>query len=148
MTQRRKRNPYKLQWFQATTLYSSLGLLFLSGLALFFRIGFEKEWTHIWLQIHSYTIPFFLVSFGALLAKHATLAWKANRNRPSGTVIVLVCAVLIVSGTLLYYLSAETVREITKGIHTWTGFLLAVVLPGHIVAGLLSRKKYEHQKKS
>lgn len=137
-----KKNPYKLGWFQALTLYSSLGILFASGVALR-RVAVGSALQQWMLLCHGWAVPVFLLSFGALLAKHVPAAWKANRNRISGAVTVTICVLLILTGAMLYYVGSDFLREKTKEFHYWLGILLAPLLIFHAVAGLLERRKRE-----
>lgn len=140
---KKKKNPYKLLWFQATTLYTSLGLLFITGVLLGFRESLSAGFAVRLVRIHGYAVPLFLLSFGSLLAKHATLSWKANRNRPTGSLVTASCFILVLTGVLLYYLGGELSRIIALKTHLWVGLFLALLLPAHIIAGLLTRRKKE-----
>lgn len=137
------KNPFKLGWFQGLTLYSSLGVLFLTGALLGFQESLNRDWFIRLLHIHGYVVPLFLVSFGALLSKHVTQSWNADRNRITGSIVTAGCAILILSGAILYYTGSELFREITRQTHLWVGWLLVLFLPVHITAGILLRKKKE-----
>ena len=148
MTKKAKRNPYKLKWLQASTLYASLGVLFLTGIFLGWKERLEQE-TVVWLlQLHGYSVPLFLVSFGSILAKHSATAWKGNKNRVSGAVMIGTCLTLILTGVFLYYVGSESIREGSRLVHLWTGLFLIALIPWHVIAGLLTRKKSAVKHKS
>lgn len=138
-----RKNPYKLGWVQALSLYPGLAILFVTGVYLGIA-ELDGERLDLWmLQVHGYAVPVFLLSFGALLAKHVPAAWKANRNRWSGAVVVGVCAFLVITGAMLYYVGSDFLREKTKEFHYGVGILLAPLLIFHAVAGLWERRKHE-----
>ncbi len=147
--QRNKKNPFRLGWLQAATLYSSLSILFFSGVYLGEATWEGTKTGYFVLQLHGIATPLFLISFGALLSRHVRNAWNANRNRISGASVTGLIFFLIITGILLYYIGSETIREQSKEWHYKIGLFLLPVLIWHIILGILSRHKKDkiHLKK-
>jgi hypothetical protein len=82
-----------------------------------------------------------LLLLGALYPLHARRAWRAHRNRLSGSGMVTINAVLILTAFGLYYLGSETVRPWTSGVHIGFGLLLPAWLLGHVLLGRRSRSE-------
>jgi len=76
-----------------------------------------------------------LLLLGALFPVHLMRAWRARKNRISGSMMATFNAVLIFTAFGLYYLGSETVRPWMSWIHIGAGFSLGVWLPIHIYLG-------------
>jgi hypothetical protein len=87
------------------------------------------------LMVHGGTAMVVLLLLGALIPVHLLRAWRARKNRVSGSVMVTFNAVLIVSAFGLYYLGSETVRPWMHWIHIAAGFSVALSFPVHILLG-------------
>ncbi|MBI1869574.1 MAG: hypothetical protein HYS07_00095 [Chlamydiae bacterium] len=135
------------------SLYISMSLLFLTGLVAwiaYLGISPETETTGLLylirstgLKIHGGMAMIVLIVLGALIPNHIVKSWKIKKNKPSGTILVSVLVVLILTGYFLYY-SDEVLRNISSMIHIALGLLFPVFLVGHI----LSSRTYRHKKKN
>lgn len=76
-----------------------------------------------------------LLLLGALIPMHVLRIWRSGKNRVSGSVMVTLNAVLIVTAFGLYYLGSETVRPWMSWIHIAVGFFLISLFPVHIFLG-------------
>jgi hypothetical protein len=76
-----------------------------------------------------------LLLLGALIPLHVMRAWRARRNRVSGSAMATFNAVLIVTAFGLYYLGSETLRPWMSWIHIAAGVSLSLWLPVHIYLG-------------
>jgi hypothetical protein len=74
----------------------------------------------------------FLVVFGTLVPQHLPSGWQQKRQRPSGLSLVVVCAILVLTGWGLYYLSDESLRTAVRLAHSVLGILLPVAMAAHV----------------
>src|SRR5438046_8078391 len=135
----------RLKRLQKYSLYAVLALLFLSGVAWAY-------WNYLWstgdfetsgkvwaMKIHGAAAMAVLVLIGMLLSGHVRLAWRARRNRASGSVFLGAFAVLTITGYGLYYAGGEMLREWTSWIHLALGLALPILLLIHIFLGRRTR---------
>ena len=81
-----------------------------------------------------------LILLGALL-NHIRRGWTAGKNRRSGVTLLAVYLFLILTGYGLYYCGDEQLRTIISRSHTWIGFGLVILIPGHVLLGRALRRK-------
>lgn len=127
------------------SLYLSLGLLFLSGIAwLILHYFFTTEtefgtapspFEHTVLAIHGVAVPVFLVVFGTLFPTHIQRAFKARQNFLSGMFFIATLFILIASGYALYYSGNEANRSIASTTHSVIGILIVPFLLLHMTIG-------------
>ena len=134
------------------TFYAVFALLFISGVAWYIlhtwarhpdEFGSEEpNALEPWLlKMHGAAAMVSLVLLGVLYSVHIWRGWHANRNRRSGTVLVAVCLLLIVTGYLLYYVGGETTRAVTSLLHLFIGLALPLIIAFHIWRGRASRPR-------
>ena len=106
---------------------------------------------HHILIIHGVAAYLFVLLFGAVLPTHIKAAWKAKRNRISGSLMISVMSLLLISGLFLYY--ADVTRDAALWVHWIIGGGLVLLFPFHYIAGrranYLALKHHEnktHQK--
>lgn len=87
------------------------------------------------LMVHGGAAMVTLVLLGVLIPVHLLRAWPGGNNRISGSVMVALNTVLVVTAFGLYYLGSETVRPWMSWIHIIIGFSLPVLLALHIFLG-------------
>ncbi len=87
----------------------------------------ENPLTHWWLALHGLFAFATLWLFGLLWGQHILGAWKTKRHRVSGSLLIAVLAVLIVTGYLLYYAGGDETQAIVSAVHWVVG--LAAPLP-------------------
>lgn len=107
------------------------GVLYLLGHELEIRLPAFKD--HNILIIHGITAYLFVLLFGAVLPTHIKAAWKAKRNRFSGSLMIIVMSLLLISGLFLYY--ADETREVALWTHWIVGGWLVLLFPFHYIAG-------------
>lgn len=107
------------------------GILYL--LAHEFEIKALAVENHSILIAHGFSAYFFVLLFGALMPHHIKSGWIFNRNRISGSLMVLVMALLLVSGLFLYY--GDETREPALWVHWVIGGGLVLLFPFHFIAG-------------
>jgi hypothetical protein len=125
-------------------LYSSVGLLWLSGLIwlLFHYFGVHQgdfgdlrsPIEPLVLKIHGGVAMMFLLVLGSLISNHIRRGWVLKRNRLSGVIISSTCAVLTISGWMLYYVGNEHVRDLTGVAHWIVGLAMPLLIWLHILA--------------
>jgi hypothetical protein len=145
-----RRNSLQLSRRHRSLLYLSILVLFLTGVAwawlhYFHRIegefGPEFHPAAPWLlKAHGAAAMVSLIVLGTLLVVHVQRGWQAKLNRGSGTGLLCVFGVLIVSGYALYYVGEERFRALASNIHLWVGLALPVVLIAHIILGRRLRR--------
>jgi len=132
--------------FHRRFLYGVLALLFLSGVAwaywnylISLPSDFEtsaKPWA---MKIHGAAAMVILVLVGMLLTGHVRFAWRARRNRGSGSVFLGAFGILTFTGYGLYYAGGETLRAWTSWIHLAVGLALPLFLILHVWLGKRTR---------
>lgn len=135
-------------------LYAVLSVLFLSGAAWAYWNylvpspgDFETGSRVLAMKIHGAAAMAILVLVGMLLTAHVRFAWRAQRNRPNGTLFLGAFAVLAVTGYGLYYEGAEKLRAWTSWIHLSVGLVLPLLLLVHIRLGKETRPAVLPQKR-
>ena len=125
-------------------LYIVVAVLFGTG-AAWFAIDRLKEvgpaaetWqdASAWLlMLHGGAAMLFLLLLGALVALHVRIGWRLGNNRASGTVMLTVNAVLVVTAFGLYYAGSETLRPWISDIHIAIGLGFPLLLGLHAFLG-------------
>jgi cation transport ATPase len=126
-------------------LYATGALLWASGLgwlASHYLVSSRDDfgelshpWDAVWLPLHGAAMMAFLVALGALLPTHIVPVWRRRTNRRSGLVMLVVVAVLALTGYGLYYAGDEQLRPWISAIHWGVGLCAAVALLAHRVLG-------------
>lgn len=124
-------------------IYAAFTLLFLSGavwlLADQLKDGSDTEvWQHVSaysLMLHGGTAMLALMLLGALFPLHIGRAWRAKKNRLTGSAMVATNAILIATAFGLYYLGVEELRPWASEIHIAFGMALPLLLFTHVKAG-------------
>jgi hypothetical protein len=122
-------------------VYAIVAFLALTG-AAWFVADWQKDTDEIWQQIaanmlmlHGGAAMLALLLLGALIPIHVLRAWRARKNRISGSLMATLNATLIVTAFGLYYLGSETLRPWISWTHIAAGLALALWLPLHIWLG-------------
>jgi len=119
-----------------------MALVFVSGAAWAWLHHFARhagefgESTHpaeLWMQrLHGASAMLALILLGTLLVFHIPLAWRARRNRRTGSSLFGVFAFLIGTGYALYYSGNETLRAWISWSHLWVGLALPLFISLHV----------------
>jgi hypothetical protein len=128
-------------------LYATLAAVFASGAAWAwmhylahaaneFGASLAETWT---LAVHGLVAAGSLLFIGALLPLHIKFAWRANRNRSNGILMLFVVCLLIITGYALYYIGNERLRSWTSWTHLIVGLTLPAFLIIHIWRGRATR---------
>jgi hypothetical protein len=99
------------------------------------------------LSVHGISAAGILIGFGSVLPGHVRRAWRAARNRITGSIFFGVMLALIVTGYLLYYVGNETARSFLSIFHWVVGLGLPLLAGWHIWRGRVWRhiKMAEHR---
>jgi hypothetical protein len=124
-------------------IYAAFTVLFLTGAGWFVAdrqkdVSGDEIWQQIvanMLMLHGGVAMLTLMMLGALIPLHFLRAWRAGKNRISGSVMATLNAVLIATAFGLYYLGSEAVRPWMSWIHICAGLVLVLMFPLHIVLG-------------
>ena len=137
------------KWHQ-TYLYTTGTLLVLSGvlwLIFHYFVRTEGEFGPAlhplepwWLRVHGLSAAAFLIGFGSVLPGHVRRAWGTARNRITGSVFFAVMVILALSGYLLYYIGAETVRDVMSVLHWAVGLAIPLLTAWHVWRGRVWRR--------
>jgi hypothetical protein len=151
-----RNNGLQLSRRHRLVLYTSTLTLFLTGLAwawlhYFHRIEgeFGPEFHPIepWLlKAHGAAAMVSLIVLGTLLTVHVKRGWQAKLNRSSGTSVLSIFGILIVSGYALYYVGEERIRALVSNIHLWVGLGMPVVLILHIILGRRAYRAFNRER--
>jgi hypothetical protein len=91
----------------------------------------------LWLKVHGAAAMLALVLFGTMMPVHIRKAWHARNNRWSGSLLLAVLVLLILTGYALYYLVGEVSRPWIGVIHWAIGLALVPAVVLHIILGQL-----------
>lgn len=125
------------------SIYAAFATLFLTG-AGWLAADWQKDISSddIWqstavylLMVHGGAAMATLMLVGALIPVHVLRGWRSGKNMVSGSVMITLNALLIVTAFGLYYLGSETVRPWMKLIHLVAGFGLPALFAVHIFLG-------------
>ncbi len=122
---------------------SPCGLNLLSGLGWVVADGLKdapagEVWQNVsanLLMVHGGLAMLVLVLLGSLIPVHMLRAWRAGRNRWSGSAMAFLNAILALTAFGLYYLGSEILRPWISTIHLAAGCLLPIQLVVHICLG-------------
>jgi hypothetical protein len=136
-----QRSTFRLSRPLQVVVYLSFSVLLVTGAGWMYAQGRleEEGWEAIprlLMKIHGGGAMAALLVLGAL-TPHVKRAWKADKNRLSGVVLLAVNVFLIVTGYGLYYTGGEELRAWFSHWHAWIGLGLSVLLPAHVIAGRL-----------
>ena len=127
-------------------LLSTLAVLFVTGLLLIPTVlDLRLEWDVTWrlpndqrliiAAIHV-AVSFLTLAFGgALWTFHMRRGWTAGRNKITGTMLVTVIVLLLLSGVGIYYLGGEFSSIAASLTHTVLGVAVAFCFAVHFVRG-------------
>jgi heme A synthase len=122
-------------------IYAAFAVLFLTGAAWLAADAF-KENDEIWqqtaanlLMVHGGAAMVALMLIGALIPLHLRRAWRARKNRVTGTVMATFNIVLIVTAFGLYYAGSDAVRPWISRLHYGFGLALPILFLVHVVWG-------------
>jgi uncharacterized membrane protein len=118
------------------SLYASLGLLWLSGLAwLILHLYFQREaefgvaphpWQPRLLVIHGVLAVVATFLFGWISGSHVGASWRRGAQRVSGISLIALLAVLALTGLGSYYLTGDGARAANSLLHEIAGVLAIV----------------------
>ena len=130
------------------TVYSVVAALFVSGAAWLMADALKDDpGSDAWqllaanlLMVHGGAAMVMLIVFGALFPVHIRRAWRVRKNRLSGSAMVTLNGLLILTAFGLYYAGSELIRPWISGAHIAAGFALAFLTVLHILLGRKSLK--------
>jgi hypothetical protein len=121
--------------------YGAFAVLFATG-AAWFAIDALREGPGAWaetsttlLMFHGGAAMAVLLLLGALATLHVLPSWRSGGNRGSGSIMLALNTLLILSAYGLYYLGSETLRGWTSDAHIGLGLALPALLLLHVVLG-------------
>lgn len=124
-------------------LYSSLGLLWLSGIAWLILHWFFARDTgfgvtpHPWqprlLLVHGVLAVAAIFLFGWIAGSHVGPHWERGVQRVSGISLIALLIVLALTGLGSYYLTLDSVRGVNSLVHEIAGVVAIVPALAHWV---------------
>ena len=140
-----KPNAIRLSRPHEWSVYIIFALVFVSGAAWAWlhylrrdatEFGVTANPVELWMQrLHGATAMLALVLLGTLLVLHIPRAWRARRNRRTGTSLVLLFGFLIATGYALYYSGNEQLRVWASWSHLWIGLAAPLLIAIHVWRG-------------
>ena len=137
-----------MERWQRRAVYLTIVLLTLSGLlwlaAHFFlrpvtEFGESVSPLEPWsMKLHGAVAMVMLFLLGSLLNNHIRRGLRARRNRSSGWSMMVMTALLVLTGYGLYYVAGEVSRPLWSWVHWIIGIGFVAALPVHVWWG---RKK-------
>lgn len=76
-----------------------------------------------------------LMLLGAIIPLHAQRAWRSDRNRPLGAIMLAFNGVLVATAFGLYYAGSDVLRSGISDIHIGFGVGLPALWLVHVVVG-------------
>ena len=124
-------------------IYAAFAVLFASGAAWLVATqlkdtpdgDFWQQASSSLLMLHGGAAMLTLMLLGALFPLHIGRAWRARKNRTTGSVMVACNAALIATAFGLYYLGSEEIRPWASDIHIGFGLALPLLFLTHVKAG-------------
>ena len=125
------------------SIYAAFAALFLTG-AGWLVADWQKNIStdEIWQQTAAYLLMAHggaamvtLLLLGALIPVHMLRSWRSGNNLVTGSVMITLNTLLVVTAFGLYYLGSETVRPWMSWIHIVVGFSVPVMFVLHIFLG-------------
>ena len=95
----------------------------------------------VMLTVHGLSAALMMIGFGTVMPGHIARAWKMNRNLWTGIIFFTLMTLLSLSGYFLYYLSDESLREMTSMLHWILGLVFPLVAGIHVWRGYVSRRR-------
>jgi hypothetical protein len=140
-----KQNAVRLSRPHEWSIYLIFALVFVSGAAWAWlhyvrrdasEFGVTANPLELWMQrLHGATAMLALVLVGTLLVFHIPNAWRARRNRRTGTSLALIFGFLIATGYALYYSGNEQLRMWASWSHLWIGLAAPLFIAIHVWRG-------------
>ena len=93
------------------------------------------------LMVHGVTGMIALLLLGAMIPVHIWRSWRAGKNLISGSIMVAVNAVLIVTASGLYYAGSDLLRSFVADVHIAVGLALPALIVIHVVLGRRARTR-------
>ena len=125
------------------SVYAAFAALFLTG-AGWLVADWEKNFSsdEVWqqtaanlLMVHGGAAMMTLLLLGALIPLHVQRSWRSGKNLVSGSLMVTLNTLLVVTAFGLYYLGSEAVRPWMSWIHIVAGFSVPALFALHIFLG-------------
>ena len=88
-----------------------------------------------WLRLHGAALLAFLVVVGTLLPAHVVYGWRHRMNLGTGIPVLIVMALLTLTGYGLYYLVDDDWRSWASILHWSVGLLAVALLTLHALRG-------------
>ena len=126
-----------LPYWQSLSTHTIFIICAVSGVLYLMAHEFEiKLFTvenHSILMAHGFAAYFFVLLFGAVMPTHIKAGWKSKRNRISGSLMITVISLLLISGLFLYY--GDETRNAALWVHWVIGCGLVLLFPLHFIRG-------------
>lgn len=140
-----RKRPSRLPKWQEWSVYATLGLLIVTGLAwlaLDWWVRIEGEFgpehhpaEHVALIVHGIAAFAFLVVGGSMIPVHVKLGWNLKRNWKSGLWLGLSTIVTALTALGLYYFGEDSLRSAASLAHWVVGLVIIPALLVHAVRG-------------
>ncbi len=116
-----------------------MAALFATGVAWWLLEGGTGAARLYLIAAHGLAAMAFLLTLGAIFVLHVREGWRRRLNRISGTLVLTVAGVLILTAFSLYYLGSEALRSIASDLHIVVGLALPPMLVVHVIFGRRAR---------
>jgi hypothetical protein len=128
-----------LRW----SIYTIVTALFATGVA-WWVLDEGPSMARLYLiAAHGLAAMAFLVALGAILVGHVREGWRRRLNRASGTLVLTIAGLLILTAFGLYYVGSDALRSLASTLHIFVGFAWPLMLATHIVFGRRARLRAE-----
>jgi hypothetical protein len=130
-------------------IYAAFGVLVLTGIGWFIADHRkDTENAELWQQVaatllmlHGGGAMLTLLLLGALVPLHVQRAWRGGKNRATGTTMVALNILLVVTAFGLYYAGSDVVRPWISDLHIVVGTILPALFIIHVLLGRRSTRR-------
>jgi len=130
------------------SLYAAFAVLFLTGVVWLIadalkdspRGEFWQAVSAYLLMIHGGAAMITLVLLGALIPIHMQRAWRSQKNRVTGAVMMTFNTLLVATAFGLYYAGSDMLRAWISDVHIAIGLVVPPLILVHVAAGRRSRR--------
>ncbi len=134
-------------------LYTAFSMLFITGVAWLIADWLKdsasgESWQAVsayLLMIHGGGAMAMLLLLGALFPVHIQRAWRSQKNRVTGIVMLTFNILLIATAFGLYYAGSDMLRPWISDVHIVAGLFLPALILVHVVVGRRSCRTHRER---
>jgi hypothetical protein len=103
--------------------------------------SYPHPWWKYVVMAHVAATPVFFFFVGSVWWAHVVRYWKIRERRTSGATMVVLLAIVALTGYLLYFMGSEVGVGLSRAAHTIVGVAATAFYIVHSVVGLRSARR-------